>query len=265
MSGLRSRTITATISLLALLILLPYGGNPFPLSPPPPSPSYASFSLVGEGFSSTVREQSPPSDIPDDEVSDLYSTSLRSFCFSDDGNADCAVDVRQTSFSLGKLGSSVWGSSISLASFLYKHRAAVKGKRVLELGAGCGLPGLACAKLCGASSVTLTDFWEDAAESGPSAAEEGQELVRLLPSPLFATNLGYNVRLNGLGEVRGRDERRTQEERRSDDRILHSNVTNKPLLVASLLPCSYLLLITGGFCWRFETRLARSGLVVRSW
>ena len=31
---------------------------------------------------------------------------------------------------------------------------------MLELGAGCGLPGVACAKDMGARRVILTDFWE---------------------------------------------------------------------------------------------------------
>jgi GR25 family glycosyltransferase involved in LPS biosynthesis len=47
---------------------------------------------------------------------------LRSFSFSDVPDSDASVNVRQTSFSLGKLGSSVWGSSISLASFLHSRR-----------------------------------------------------------------------------------------------------------------------------------------------
>lgn len=65
----------------------------------------------------------------------------------------------------------------------------------LTLGAGCGLPGLMCAKLCGASSVTLTDFWE------AEEIKESEDLVRLLPDFLFATNLHYNVNLNGLADI----------------------------------------------------------------
>ena len=65
----------------------------------------------------------------------------------------------------------------------------------LTLGAGCGLPGLMCAKLCGASSVTLTDFWE------AEETKESEDLVRLLPDFLFATNLHYNVNLNGLADI----------------------------------------------------------------
>eukprot|EP00520_Triparma_pacifica_P020013 CAMPEP_0118641702 /NCGR_PEP_ID=MMETSP0785-20121206/5441_1 /TAXON_ID=91992 /ORGANISM="Bolidomonas pacifica, Strain CCMP 1866" /LENGTH=124 /DNA_ID=CAMNT_0006533201 /DNA_START=523 /DNA_END=894 /DNA_ORIENTATION=- len=40
----------------------------------------------------------------------------------------------------------------------------------------------------------LTDFWET------SVSNESDDLVRLLPDSLFATNLAYNVEMNGLGE-----------------------------------------------------------------
>ena len=57
-------------------------------------------------------------------------------------------------------GWSVWGSSVVLARFVANidGRALVRGRRCLELGAGCGLAGLSCAQRGGASSVTLTDF-----------------------------------------------------------------------------------------------------------
>ena len=58
-----------------------------------------------------------------------------------------------------------------------------------------------CARLCGASSVTLTDFW-DAEEN-----VESEDLVRLLPDSLFATNLHFNVDLNDLADNDARVER----------------------------------------------------------
>lgn len=43
-----------------------------------------------------------------------------------------------------------------LAEFLGQHRHLVAGKRVLDLGTGTGIAGLAAAQ-CGARKVTLTD------------------------------------------------------------------------------------------------------------
>lgn len=43
-----------------------------------------------------------------------------------------------------------------LARFLGRHRHLVAGKRVLDLGTGTGIAGLAAAQ-CGARKVTLTD------------------------------------------------------------------------------------------------------------
>ena len=51
----------------------------------------------------------------------------------------------------------VWDSSIVLAKFFEKHPQRCAGRRCLDLSAGCGLPGLALAKL-GAASVTVTDL-----------------------------------------------------------------------------------------------------------
>ena len=52
-------------------------------------------------------------------------------------------------------GAHVWSAALSLAECLAREKIAA-GTRVLELGAGCGLPGLVMARTHGAS-VTLTD------------------------------------------------------------------------------------------------------------
>jgi hypothetical protein len=52
----------------------------------------------------------------------------------------------------------VWPGSMSLSRFFVEFRPdLVRGKKVIELGCGVGLPGIAVSKLCGPASVELTD------------------------------------------------------------------------------------------------------------
>lgn len=54
-------------------------------------------------------------------------------------------------------GCVVWDGAVVLARYMCEHVDLVRGKRILELGAGQGLVGIACAAL-GAASVHLTDL-----------------------------------------------------------------------------------------------------------
>jgi predicted nicotinamide N-methyase len=58
-------------------------------------------------------------------------------------------------------GLMLWASAVGLAERLVEEPALVTGKRVLELGAGVGLPGLVAASL-GAAEVSQTDYQDDA-------------------------------------------------------------------------------------------------------
>jgi hypothetical protein len=58
---------------------------------------------------------------------------------------------------LWQTGVSTWDGSIVLAKYLEKHPYIVKGKSVLELGAGTGVTGMAAAAL-GASEVFISDL-----------------------------------------------------------------------------------------------------------
>ncbi len=54
----------------------------------------------------------------------------------------------------------LWDSASALCTYLLAHPKLAKGKQVLELGCGLGLPSLLAAKL-GATQVTATDFHPD--------------------------------------------------------------------------------------------------------
>ena len=70
-------------------------------------------------------------------------------------NAACTV--AEIPYKEGGLGSKVWESSLALACWALMNSAAVQGKRVLELGSGCGFGGVMLAA-AGAQSVILSDF-----------------------------------------------------------------------------------------------------------
>jgi len=56
----------------------------------------------------------------------------------------------------GGLGCALWDGSIVLSRWIYLHKDVFGGRSVLELGAGCGLPGLMAAKY--AKKVVLTEY-----------------------------------------------------------------------------------------------------------
>jgi predicted nicotinamide N-methyase len=64
--------------------------------------------------------------------------------------------LQQAPFRPEGFASTVWDSSIVLARFLELHAADYRGRRCIELGAGCGLPGLVLHSL--GADVTLTDL-----------------------------------------------------------------------------------------------------------
>ena len=123
----------------------------------------------------------------------FYATTKRYFRFPPISNNDKAVtedhkllQIRQTSFGCGRLGATVWPSSIALASLLAgdTYRSSIQGKRILELGSGCGLPTLTAKEVCCADQVLASDYWE----------KEGLIVGnRLVPKDLFGVNLAYNV------------------------------------------------------------------------
>ncbi|XP_074777953.1 histone-arginine methyltransferase METTL23 isoform X1 [Athene noctua] len=80
---------------------------------------------------------------------------VRRYRFSE-GPAALALRIPEVLDS--QYGLYVWPCAVVLAQYLWVHRRSLRGKRVLEIGAGVSLPGVVAAK-CGAE-VTLSDSEE---------------------------------------------------------------------------------------------------------
>jgi predicted nicotinamide N-methyase len=64
--------------------------------------------------------------------------------------------------------SKVWPAAIALAEYLVQHPNVVKGKKVVELGAGLGLPSLVAARVSG--PVLCSDYAPEAVELARASA-----------------------------------------------------------------------------------------------
>jgi len=98
------------------------------------------------------------------------------------------LTIREVSFGEGGLGGTMWEASIAMAIWLATNAQRVRGRAVLELGAGVGTPGLAAALLTGAP-VTLTD--RDAIESS--------ELIDTISSNAAANGLSSTTQVRRTG------------------------------------------------------------------
>jgi predicted nicotinamide N-methyase len=63
----------------------------------------------------------------------------------------------------------VWPAALGLGSFLWQHAHFIKGKIVLELAAGLGLPSLVAARF--ATTVTCTDYVKEAVHAATLSAQ----------------------------------------------------------------------------------------------
>lgn len=119
----------------------------------------------------------------------------RAFNFQTSTGIKC-FRVHELPFSEGKLGGHLWDGGILAAAWALAPtedggaRELLSGRRVLELGSGVGLLGVALAGST-AEAVVMTDF-------GPESLNEEQDNNNRLVPPMTLSNLEDNISANEL-------------------------------------------------------------------
>ncbi|CAM9674853.1 unnamed protein product [Chrysoparadoxa australica] len=115
---------------------------------------------------------------------------------------DETVTLKGLSAELGQTlestGLTVWRAAKELARYLHEHRLGLKGKQVLELGAGLGLCGILCSKLVGEEGeVLITDGGE---EFGDEALQTLEECIATNESKASLERLTWGCHLEFMEE-----------------------------------------------------------------
>ena len=105
----------------------------------------------------------------------------------------------------------MWPASVLLARWAVEERELLRDKVVIELGAGCGLPGLAAAVYCDCKEVHITDIHEPTLK-----------------------NAIYNINLNGVAETKAAAETTASASSKvSEVKVPHSSGDTSTLLTVS--------------------------------
>eukprot|EP00128_Syssomonas_multiformis_P017414 Colp12_sorted_trinity150504_noHs@19596 len=76
---------------------------------------------------------------------------------------DEEMHIRELSLATGGLGCALWDGGVVLARWIYNNYSIFYGKTVHELGSGCGLSGIVCARY--AKHVTMSDYIEQVVDN----------------------------------------------------------------------------------------------------
>jgi predicted nicotinamide N-methyase len=141
----------------------------------PPQPPAAAAAAAGSVEGAAGSQ--PGAEEPQQEMTSVATyrgieVRVREVGFFADGGSRLAASRAD----LETTGAVLWAASLVLSSWVAGRAEQLRGKRVVELGAGCALPGLVAAWCTEAAAVTVTD----------------------LPSRTFANTM-HNVALNGGG------------------------------------------------------------------
>jgi hypothetical protein len=87
------------------------------------------------------------------------------------------------------------GSLTTTPTTIPQNTSMVQNKRVLELGAGIGLPSALCRDVLKAKAVVATDFWKENNKLHPEDATlfSNEDKSRLIPEAWHGMNLRYNI------------------------------------------------------------------------
>ena len=175
------------------------------------------------------------------------------------------VAVRELPFDDGGIGHCVWPASIALAIWLHRHADVIRGQRVLELGSGVGLAGLACG-IAGAQSVHLPD--RDAEPPSPwiggvAAASDGAAPIRLRLLENLKGNAAANERA-GVTAVHALDWETVASDRYTPPRtypvVIGSDIVYYEQTSHALAASVTKLTAAGGLALLLSKRTRRPGL-----
>ncbi|CAM1509397.1 Fc.00g031360.m01.CDS01 [Cosmosporella sp. VM-42] len=129
----------------------------------------------------------------------------------------------------GTTGLRTWEAGLHLGTYLCQNASIVKGKRVLELGAGTGLISILCANFLGSTHVIASDGADD--------------VINNLPEAFFLNHLQNSSRIKPMELKWGHALMGTEEEKWNGgqpvDVVLGADITYdhraSPALVATLL------------------------------
>ena len=87
-------------------------------------------------------------DAPRDVRAFRLPSDARSIAGDEAAHSPRELALREISFGEGGLGGKIWEAGIAMAIWVSLHEDRLRGRRVLELGSGVGMGGLAASQVC---------------------------------------------------------------------------------------------------------------------